>query len=85
MSTATQAQNASQGQQKQNFDARERPIPQAINPGTHVYVRKEYINPQKERKDKLSPVAEGPYKVLNANADTVVIKDVSSGASLQEP
>ena len=68
---------AAQARRKRNFDACVRPVPQAIAPGTHVYVRKEYINPQKERKHKLSSVAEGPYEVLDTNADRVVINDGS--------
>ena len=85
MSTATQAQAATEARQKRNFDVRERPVQQAITLGTHMYVRKEYINPQKERKHNISPIAEGPCEVLDANADAVVVKDGSLGTVLFSP
>lgn len=40
-----------------------------------MFVRKEYTNPKQERKHKLSPVATGPFEVVDFNADTVVVKD----------
>ena len=73
MSTAAQAQGAAQARQKRNIDARARPLGQNIVPGSRVYVRKEYVNPHKQRKRKFSSIAEGPYEVTEANRSTIVI------------
>ena len=62
-----------QSKYKFNFDKRLRRNAEIIHPGDRVFVRKEYTNPQVERKQKLSPVADGPYDVVEVNQDTVVL------------
>ena len=60
---------------KSDFDKKIRmPIPN-IQPGSYVFIRKEYFNPKKDGKHKLAAIATGPYEVIEVNQDAVVIKD----------
>ena len=60
---------------KGDFDKKIRiPMPN-IQPRAHVFIRKEYFNPKKDKKHKLAAIATGPYAVIEVNPDTGVIKD----------
>ena len=74
MSTAKAKLAKRQPKYKLDFDKRLRRNAEIIHPGDRVFVRKEYTNPHVERKHKLSPVADGPYDVVEVNQDTVVIE-----------
>ena len=43
--------------------------------GCWVFVRKDYTNPRTDLKHKLSAVADGPFKVIEAN-DTIALLDM---------
>ena len=74
MSTAKGKLAKRQAQYKLDFDKRLRRNAEIIHPGDQVFVRKEYTNPQVERKHKLSSVADGPYDVVEVNQGTFVIE-----------
>ena len=76
MSTAKNSMNREQDRYRRNFDQRLRRHKQDIRPGSFVFVRKEYSN-KSERKHKLAPIADGPFRVISANAHTVLIEDGS--------
>lgn len=60
---------------KRDFDARLRGgRPEMITPGDFVFVRKEHYNPGREKRQKLSPVADGPVKVISVTTGTIVVK-----------
>ena len=70
---ARKAMEKAQLSYKRNFDSRvRRPLP-SIRVDEYVFLRKEYYNPEKERRHKLSPIADGPYRVVEVASDTVVL------------
>ena len=46
-----------------------------IQPGSYVFIRKEYFNPKKDKKHKMTAIVTGPYEVIEINKDTAAIKD----------
>lgn len=75
MSTARQETAKNQARYKKNFDARLSNSLEEYHPGDYVFVRKEHVNPRKESRHKIAPVALGPYKVISVNEHTTVIED----------
>ncbi|CAN8063211.1 unnamed protein product [Agarophyton chilense] len=63
-----------QARYKRNYDARRRRGNPAIRVGGHVFVRVERPDKQEESRHKLLPIAAGPFKVVDLDEDTVVIK-----------
>ena len=74
MSTAKVELEKCQARYKKNFDNRIGTPKDDIVVGCRVFVRKDYFNPKKERKHKLSPVVTGPYLVRQVDKHTVVIQ-----------
>ena len=74
MSTAKIAKKKAETRYKANFDRRLRKTAEVIVPGSRVFVRKDYTNPRTDTKHKLSPVATGPYKVIEVDDHTVLIQ-----------
>ena len=72
VSSARQSISKEQKRYQRNFNARVRPISQDLAPGSHVFVRKEHHG--RDGHHKLSPVAEGPYRVVSLDKDTVVLR-----------
>ena len=62
-----------QARYKKSYDARLRIQRENINVGDHVYLRVERRNPD-EHRQKLAPIAEGPYKVNKTDEHTIVIE-----------
>lgn len=59
---------------KRNFDARLRSsLPANIKEGNYAFVHKEYCNPEPKKRDKLSPVANGPFMVICLTTGTVAL------------
>ena len=73
VSTAKGELAKTQARYKRNFDARLRLPVQEIRKGLFVFVRRDHT-PRTESRHKLAPVADGPFEVLEANSDTVVVK-----------
>ncbi|CAN8062284.1 unnamed protein product [Agarophyton chilense] len=63
-----------QARYKRNYDARRRRRNTPVRVGGHVFVRVERPDKQEESPHKLLPIAAGPFKVVDLNEDTVVIK-----------
>ena len=63
----------SQARYQRNFNRRLRLPKREPTPGGYVYVRKDYHNPEEPR-HKLSPIATGPYKVIETRGRTLVIE-----------
>ena len=74
MLTAKVELEKSQLRYKKNFDNRIGKPKYDIFVGYQVFVLKDYFNPKKERKDKLSPVVTGPYLVREFDQNAVVIE-----------
>lgn len=74
MSTAKDSLHREQRRYKRDFDKRLRLPTQEISAGSYVFVRKEYFGKQNPR-HKLSPIAEGPFRVIDTTEQTVVIQD----------
>ncbi|CAN8068181.1 unnamed protein product [Agarophyton chilense] len=63
-----------QARYERNYDARRRRGNPAIRVGGHIFVRIERPDKQEESRHKLLPIAAGPFKVVDLDEDTVVIK-----------
>ncbi|CAN8069270.1 unnamed protein product [Agarophyton chilense] len=63
-----------QARYKRNYDARRRRGNPAVRVGSHVFVRVERPDKQEESRHKLLPIAAGPFKVVDLDENTVVIK-----------
>ena len=61
MSTAMVELEKRQARYKKNCDNRIGTPKDDIVVGCHVFIRKDYFNPKKKRKYKLSPAITGPY------------------------
>ena len=76
--TAEQSGEAARVRYKRDFDNRLRRNNERLAPGLFVFVRRDYA-PKTDgsvpRKHKLSPVADGPFRVLSVDENTVVIDD----------
>ena len=60
---------------KHDFDKKiSIPFP-VITEGTYVFLPKEYINPRKDKKHKLSAIQTVPYRVVEVNEDSLGIED----------
>ncbi len=55
-------------------DQRTRSAQENINPGFYVFLRKDYANPDKEKKHKLGPIATGLYPVREVEGYTFVFE-----------
>ena len=73
MSSAKRSMSKEQRRYKANFDDRLRRSRARIEPGQFVFLRKEFISPQ-DRKHKLSPIADGPFRVAESDDHTVVVE-----------
>ena len=60
-----------QARYKRNYDARVRTTREKLHAGTQVFVRREYF---KEGKHKLSPLADGPFWVVDVDDETAVVR-----------
>lgn len=60
---------------KRDFDARVKRFAPTVRENDYVFLRKEYYNPKKEKRHKLSLIADGPYRVVSAT-DTTVVLDI---------
>ena len=76
MSTAKSSMSKEQDRYRRNFNQCLRRDNQDIRSGSFVFVRKDYTN-KNERKHKLAPIANGPYRVVNDDEHTVLIEDGS--------
>jgi len=78
LETASRNSASAQARYKRDFDARLRRNAESLVPGVHVFVRRDY-SPKTDGsvpgRHKLSPVADGPFKVLSVDEDTVVVDD----------
>ena len=74
MSTASRNLAKRQARYNRDMDKRTRSLGEVITKESQVFLRKEYTNPKVEGKQKLSPVAEGPFPVREVNNDTLVIE-----------
>ena len=63
------------GQKKyqRNFNARTRIPRNTLGVGSFVFVRKEFFD-KENKKHKLAPIADGPYRVVSLTPDTVVLR-----------
>ena len=75
MSTATVESKKSQERYRANYDKHIRASNEDYRPGTYIFVRRDYANPRTEARHKLAPVANGPYRIVSADQDTVDIQD----------
>ena len=73
MDTATVALRSTQQRYKRNFDRRMRLPKQDPLPGEYVFIRKDH-RARHEPKHKLSPIATGPYRVIDADDKTLVVE-----------
>ena len=64
MSTARHNLAKRQARYKRDVDKRTRPLAEVIEVGAQVFLRKEYSNPRVEKKHKLSPITEGPFRMM---------------------
>lgn len=56
-----------------NFDSKvHRPLIR-VQANDWVFLGKEYYNPEKECHPNLSPIVEGPHRVVRVSTDTVVL------------
>ena len=74
MSTAKVELEKRQARYKNNLDNRIGTPKEDIAVECHVFIRKDYFNPKKERRHKLSPVVTGPYLVRHVDKHTVVLE-----------
>jgi len=58
---------------QRNFNARTKAQQEPLESGDYVFVRKEYYSTT-EKKHKLAPIADGPFKVLKVDAHTVTVQ-----------
>ena len=59
---------------KRGLDDRVMPYKEDVTVGTYVFLRKDYMNPRRESKHKLAPIATGPDKVIAREANTATIE-----------
>lgn len=59
---------------KREFDARRRGKPSPIRMSNYVFIRNVHYNWEREKLHKLWPAANGPFKVISLNSDTVVVE-----------
>ena len=78
LATAAKSQEQAQARYKRDFDRRLRRNAEELVPGMYVFVRREYY-PRSDgstpKRHKLSPVADGAFKVLSVDESTIVIDD----------
>ena len=72
ISTAKDELFKAQERYRRNFDARLRRSNETIRRGDKVFVKRDHT-PRTQTRHKLAPVADGPFRVLDANEDTVVV------------
>ena len=76
--TAARSSVAARARYKRDFDRRLRRNAETLTSGMYVFVRRDYA-PKTDgsvpRKHKLSPVADGPFRVISVDEKTVVIDD----------
>ena len=72
ISTAKDELFKAQERYRRNFDARLRRSRETIEFGNEVFVKRDHIQ-RTQTRHKLAPVADGPFRVLDVNKDTVVV------------
>ncbi|CAN8076688.1 unnamed protein product [Agarophyton chilense] len=70
---ARRSMGRAQAAYKRDIDTKAPRSPPRLAPDGYVFIRKEYWNPEKEKRHKLSPVADGPFRVIWVAPDTVVV------------